>query len=204
MKNYLPPNDHNTIPKKLKNNCINYYKASIEDGDKFRDKNCRDHGISGGIVYYNLLKNNYIRIKNNKNSDYFIENDRLWSKTVLETYIAAGSWAIICHNMWIINKNDTNKQKVKIYESEIPDLISDKPLIKVSKHPFLFLLTLADSLEPIKEPKELNSKKFKKLLQETKISFEENRFCIEKHPNKEIDLKYLLEKSKDIKFFEVN
>ncbi len=195
MEEYLPPAEHAIVPMQLKNNCVNYYKAGIVDGDKFREKKCRDHGVSGGIVYYNLLKKNYEKVKKDsvehKKSDCFFKNGRLWSKKILATYIAAGSWAIICHNMWRRKKNDTNKTALDTYKSRgLGELITNEPLIKVHEHPFLFLLALADTLEPIKKSG-LQLKTIKDILEGTKISIKKDKLFIKSHPKENLDLEFL-------------
>jgi hypothetical protein len=199
MEAALPTAVETLVPTKLKDHCIDYYRAGIEHGDLFRKKKRRDHGIAGGIVFYHLLENNFRDAKNNRNPkgvDCFIENGRVWSTDIFDTYIAAGAWAIICHNIWRRKKNDPESDAIKCYyKNGLADLITDEPLIQASEHPFLYLLALADTLEPIKRSGCATPGTVLEKLKEVEIGFDKGQIEIRNHPEgKDLDLSFLGEK----------
>lgn len=131
--------------------CKNYYKYVR---DKF---NHIDHGIAGGIILYSKLVENYFHVKNTYKYDNedFIHNGLLFSKKLFDEYKEAAI-GIIRHNMWFAHNDEEKKQYEKYHLESL--IISKDNLISVKENKLLFLLCLADTLEPLKHFYNVKSK----------------------------------------------
>ncbi|HOD55366.1 MAG TPA: hypothetical protein PKJ08_12635, partial [Candidatus Cloacimonadota bacterium] len=69
-----------------------------------------DHGIFGGLLFYNDMRINYENTKKQKgtNDENFELNGVYWSKEILEEVHAYVAWVIMAHNIWYIDKTDQN------------------------------------------------------------------------------------------------
>lgn len=123
--------------------CMNYYNYRVRKHVKI------DHGIAGGIILYNVLVKNYYMVKNHSgsNKDSFEYRNCMFSKDNFEDY-AKAAIGIIRHNMWYANNSDACKT---YHEYGLDDLISE-PQNKIcyTDDRLLFLLCLADTIEPLK------------------------------------------------------
>lgn len=120
-----------------------------------------NHGFIGGLSLYDGLLNNFQKIKtkaykyqnkpcSDKNfEDSFEFGNLCWREADKEFYRQAAE-VILVHNIWFCTK----KKDDKLYEKyELSNLnIIGKPECRISlkKSPLLFLLALADTIEPLK------------------------------------------------------
>lgn len=131
-----------------------YFNYKIESVNKsFGGK--PDHGICGGILLYDVL--NKIVNKRIKNRDKRQTEGLYWDKKLLSIYKRV-SWVILSHNIYFAWKGSvTYKDYTK--NLKLKELILTRetgPLVKLNKHPLLFLFLLVDCIEPIKQYKEYN------------------------------------------------
>lgn len=140
---------------KKKTLCENYYRYRAEDRYRttehgvIKEHGVIDHGIAGGIILYKVLVKNYemVKRKSENNKDSFEYNNLIFSTDNFKDY-AKAAIGIIRHNMWYANKSDDCKT---YYEFGLDDLISE-PQNKIcyTDDRLLFLLCLADTIEPLK------------------------------------------------------
>lgn len=119
---------------------------------------CVDHGIAGGVVFYDLIIKNYLhefrekkRCDRNINIEEFTIRNILdkdlrvgLDQTILFSYIAD---CIIKHNIW--KAEDDTEELYRQYGLEY--LIGDAfEKINFHKNPLLFVLCISDTLEPYK------------------------------------------------------
>lgn len=152
--------------RKLFDLCNRYYSYIYNNFGKI------EHGITGGIILYNKLYNNYFNHKKelNENRDSFIHNGLCFSTKLFTNYKNAAK-AIIKHNMWIANSRSINNyidnELFNLIPKEIDNSLLDS-CNKINKQvltfckakgeftkygikdKLTFLLCLADTLEPIK------------------------------------------------------
>lgn len=156
--------------------CENYFKYVI---DKFHHI---DHGIAGGIILYSKLVENYFYIKNTYgyNNEEFIHNDLLYSKKLFDEYKEAAI-GIIRHNMWFTDDENETKQYKKYHLERL--IVSKDNKISFKKEKLLFLLGLADTIEPLKHFRNVKSKcvlnGISMCAYESKISIKINENCLE-------------------------
>lgn len=131
-----------------KNNWRKYFNYRLS-------KSVLDHGVLGGLLFYTELKKKYKELRKDKPDDFFRTDKTIgWSKKLLEQVHAYVSWIIISHNMWFINEKDEKKKKDReeYQDNELNDLIiSNEQRLFFDQDPFLFLLCLLDSIDPIKK-----------------------------------------------------
>jgi len=147
-----------------------------------------DHGIFGGLIFYNDRKKQYEeqKKKHNGGSEPFIEDGVWWSKKIVEEVHGYVAWTIIAHNMWyIFDKDEGFDSKKEIYiKYGLDKLISPvEPEIKLDKHPLLFLLCIVDTIDPVKfflkcKDKD-NPVTIKDILEKISISVDENNIKID-------------------------
>lgn len=104
-------------------------------------KACIDHGIYGGLRYYQELKT----IRKSK-AKY--DSRHNWARDLNRIYNYC-SWIILGHNIWFAYTKD----KAQLYRSYgLSELIIPPYCYKVriDKHPLLFLFQVVDSIEPSK------------------------------------------------------
>lgn len=126
-----------------------YFNYRLESKDKgFGGK--PDHGICGGILLYDVLNkivNKHIRKGYEKRT-----RGLYWDKKLLNIYKRV-SWVILSHNIYFAWEGSKNYMDYK-ENPALHELILTKelgPLVKLNKHPFLFLFLLVDSIEPLKK-----------------------------------------------------
>ena len=184
--------------KILLDNVPAYYKCRMEGK---LGRNCEskiDHGIASGLILFNVLKS--IRIKKQKElEDDGITNNidtktnLYWGNDLDKFYFIASS-SIAVHNMRRVNPldRDYEKQKNLYSKCDMDNLIlNDDGIKKLSIHddPFLFLLSIIDTIEPIKTfacipPQDT--------LENICIDFKDNRtIIVSKREGSDIDFKKL-------------
>lgn len=130
--------------------CGNYYKYRKKIHHKI------DHGIAGGILLYKMLVENYNSIikSSEYNTDTCEYKGLKFSEENSDDYKKAAI-GIIRHNMWYANKSDDCKT---YHEYGLDDLISE-PQNKIcyTDDRLLFLLCLADTIEPLKRFRNLGT-----------------------------------------------
>ncbi|MBR0598601.1 hypothetical protein [Sinanaerobacter chloroacetimidivorans] len=113
-----------------------------------------DHGIVGGFLFFDCITKNYIKafqseFQENRNSQFsnFVHNGLLFcgEQIPIFAYIAD---CIISHNLWEPGENLT---RVNTYKEYGLDLLIGKAYPKVNlNNPLLFVLAIADTIDPIK------------------------------------------------------
>lgn len=134
-----------------------------------------DHGICGGIILFNKLNEILLRKQKNKESEGLS-----WNQKLINIYRYA-SWVILSHNIFFIRKGDADE---KIYRANNLDLLildkTEHSKIELSKHSFLFLFELVDSIDPIKTFGTYdNLNNLKCCVDENKIIFEVSDFKLQ-------------------------
>ena len=104
--------------------------------------NCEDHGIVGGALLFNDL----CELRKDRENH---PKDKLYWGVDLENDYLIASYTIASHNIFKISHNSdyANCYRCK----KLNALIHENKIIKPSTHPLLFLLCLADTIEPIKQ-----------------------------------------------------
>lgn len=129
---------------KKKPNLVPYSRRTIKRYYDYRHCrwNCEDHGIVGGAkLFIDLCELRADREKHPK--------DNLYWGTDLENDFLVAAYTISCHNIYKIDKNS---EYVSCYKcKKLNNLIQDGRIIELSQHPCLYLLCLADTIEPIKQ-----------------------------------------------------
>ena len=122
-----------------------YSKDTIKKYKSYRENLCDkgEHGIGGGSLLFNEL-----RALRKERCEKPSGNPKLyWGEELIKDFHLA-SQTIVCHNIYKIDETDKKRKCYECYKLE--KLITDIKLIKLKNHPLLFLLCLADSIEPIK------------------------------------------------------
>jgi hypothetical protein len=119
------------IPNLLWESVNDYFKYSLNHWKVI------DHGIAGGLILFDeLAKNRIIKESSFSYLDF--------SKSVENQYKEA-AYAVATHNIFLPREID----KTTYINYGLERLISQKP-IHFYKYPYLFLLGLVDTLEPLK------------------------------------------------------
>lgn len=122
----------------------NYFKYRI------KEFGCIDHGIAGADMLYSNLIDNYIEKYKSDNGICFMEftddKDRSFSCEQFKIF-AYISDCIACHNIYKADKERIDLYKKYGLEKLLPD---NYKKISYEKNPLLFILCLADTLEPSK------------------------------------------------------
>lgn len=139
---------------------------------------CIDHGIAGGYVFFDTMIKNYIHCYNEaskeRNCDFsdFYYNYKAYK---IEQFSVFGYVAdcIIAHNIW----NGKNNEEV-YHKFGLDSLIGDDyKKISKSSNPYLFLLALSDTLEPLKIFRTINLT-VEQLLRRINIEFSRSSLLI--------------------------
>ncbi len=146
---------------------------------KVSNINHYDHGIVGGLwLYDSLVKNYYLSYisLNDKHIDFndFYVNNLHFSTTQFPVFAYLAD-CIISHNMWFATDNKT----IELYKKcGLEQLISPhvRP-IRFDNNPLLFILALADTLEPIKTCSSLDKSTID-ILNNIKCKFSNNQIFL--------------------------
>ncbi len=122
----------------LHNNIANYFKYRYNEHCKI------DHGITAGILLYDSLVSNRLQQKKEQKSNP--DNKRYWGKDLDHLYFIASN-AIATHNIWKPKEKDTDT-----YRKYRMANLTDNSVFPISlvDSPFLFLLGLVDTFDPVK------------------------------------------------------
>lgn len=167
---------------KIFNNQIvkSYFKYKLQE---FKEL---DHGIIGGILLYDRMRKNY-EIAYQRHNDLHLNAIKevfefkglLWSECQYD-YFAQVADTIIAHNMWFCTNpiNQPTYKKYSLDELIIKDKTDEIKKYRRDENPFLFLLVIADSLEPIKR-KEFEKYSSHELLEKIKIETSKDTIIVE-------------------------
>lgn len=136
-------NERVGVPAVYENVYKNYFNYRLNSEKGFIRR--PDHGICGGIVLFDTLNSILLKKQKNKKAEGL-----LWNKKLINIY-RYSSWVILSHNIFFIPKGDEDENIYKAHN--LAELILDQdeaPKIKLTKHSFLYLFCLVDTLDPIK------------------------------------------------------
>lgn len=159
----------------IKKVCINF--NYLEYCKKNPEINHYDHGIVGGLwLYDSLVENYYLSFSRNKFANFndFYVDDLHFSITQFPIFAYLAD-CIISHNMWFATDNKT----IELYKKcGLEQLISPhvRP-IRFDNNPLLFILALADTLEPIKTCSSLDKSTID-ILNNIKCKFSNNQIFL--------------------------
>ncbi|WP_069999648.1 hypothetical protein [Cellulosilyticum sp. I15G10I2] len=131
-----------SVPKVVADNIGKYIAY------RYKVHNKLDHGIVGGLLFWKERKKDYYERRKKYNRDEFIDNQRLWSNRILQCIHLPIAWTIAAHNIWFINNESDDYDAYCKYG--LDELIIRKPKISLENHPFLFLLSIVDTIDPVK------------------------------------------------------
>ncbi|GKX31175.1 hypothetical protein SH1V18_36550 [Vallitalea longa] len=139
----LPRGSHRTgVPKVISDNIQNYINY------RYKVNNKLDHGIVASILFWEERKKDYYNRRGECKENTFISDDRLWSKDILYNIHLPVAWTICAHNVWFIKEHSEYVDDYRNYGLE--KLIIDRPKINIHNHPILFLLSIVDTIDPVK------------------------------------------------------
>lgn len=144
-----------------------------------------DHGILGGLYFYDRLVKN--RIIQEKKKD----NELLWGKE-LEKQYAMVAGVIAIHNIWF----PTDKTACDYIRFEMKELINAKP-ISLRQSPLLFLMGVVDTIDPIKTYDKDYEVDY--IVQNLLLEFNDNELILENKTNSELDFNEIIKKSENLK-----
>jgi len=158
----------------IKNNTPKFSIPEIEGYYHYgtKERGFVNHGIAGGLLLYDRLIKNYnnereryclLNGKDPLKIDAFINDKNLsWGKHQFD-YFNKVAWAIINHNIWFCCEDDSNCKNLYVNEKySIQNLIITEKNANQKKHnketdPFLFLLIITDTIEPVKHFKDIKA-----------------------------------------------
>ena len=172
------------IPREYISACNSYY-FTRKSTSLLGHKACVDHGIYGGWL---LLKH----LRNLHSSNLIIEKEDwckylLWGRPIFEHYIVNAAWTIIAHNMFLAVYGTQNACKYCFLGLDQLIYLHGFSPIKPSQNPFLFLLCLVDSIEPIKHffgDGNIDEGKCNKIYESAEIGSSDNSFSLAMNPKK--------------------
>jgi len=141
------------IPLFYKKIFANYFAYRLKNKDD-RIKGT-DHGIAGGIILFDDLKRILKKELKNKNQHESNESGLYWGKDLVLIFNLT-SWVILSHNIYYTKSNNETKNRYEANNLNELILKDRKKKISMKRHPFLFLFSLVDSIEPIKVFEEYN------------------------------------------------
>jgi hypothetical protein len=146
---------------------------------RYRDKKI-DHGILAGFFLYDrLVKNRKKKFKSDKSL--------FWGKRLEKQYAIAAS-TIACHNIWV-NQLD---QKESYNSFDLSQLTAFQPMT-ASDYPFLYLLGIVDTMDPVKAFK--NDGSAEEILTDIMIEIKDDSVSFSKRMGSVLDFKKLIAKT---------
>lgn len=142
----------------------NYYSYRINEF------NCMDHGITCGLLLYNLLMTDYEDNMYVKEHAVLYSGDPFKFSKDYKDYIVRICETIARHNLWVANsKTISLYEKYELY-SLIPTDSDFHHIAYSEQESLLFLLGLVDTLEPIKCYKKEGTMDFYDVLKSIRLS----------------------------------
>lgn len=134
-----------------------------------------DHGILAGLYFYDKLIKNRRRKK--------------WNKC-LDKYYALVSATIATHNIWIPN----DKTACAYIKFGMKSLVNFKPITS-KKSPLLYLLSIVDTIDPIKLYTNAFNDNDNDILENLLFDFKNDKIIIQNKHNSKLDFSKLLKKA---------
>lgn len=131
-----------------------FTKATLSNYLRWRtcSRSCLDHGIIGGAKLYKCLTEFKHKIVENQDleTSQYIDRNKLYWGPELDADFNFISWVVACHNIWFTNNDKPEAHQYHCCKLDKLIIEEEEYQISASEYPFLFLLLLADSIEPIK------------------------------------------------------
>lgn len=141
-----------------------------------------DHGIFGGLLFYTDRKKKYKELREEKQQASFSHGGVWWSKKLIDGAHSYVAWVIIAHNIWFLNSDADNYEKTKVIYAYfgLDKLINPDVKISLNNSPFLFLLSIVDTIDPVKYfcRNKFGSATVTEVFENVKISCNNNSFSI--------------------------
>jgi len=102
-----------------------------------------DHGIIAGMAFYQIMEKLH-----SLNINKVIDKRIVFYEQNMINVIPKIAYALIGHNIFQKSPNDDEANKYRYFG--LCKLIRKKPLVKLKRHPLLFLLDLVDTIDPFK------------------------------------------------------
>lgn len=99
-----------------------------------------DHGIAGGFAFFIQMTKLFKKPK----------HELIFSEANKNNVVPKIAGALMGHNIFLRTSNMDKNETIKYKDCNLKCLITDEPIIKFEEHPFLFLLTLVDTIDPFK------------------------------------------------------
>ncbi len=169
---------------------------------RIASNNVIDHGIVGGCLFYDRMIKNYIHayiseLQNAPPQDLgdFYHNNLHFSKEQLPFFSHIAD-CILSHNIW--RKSD--EKKIKYSDFLLDEILGDGyKIISYNDNPLLFILSVADSIEPTKIYKNIDAQMVARSID---ITFDSNRHTITfSSRNPRIDIQKMYERANDLEYW---
>lgn len=170
------------IPQELLRSVLSYYDLK-RNTKLLGGKACQDHGISGGKKVDSIL-----RELHNHDSPIEVKDGnavRTFSKDIYLNLVRIATYCVMTHNMFLAFKG--SREENTYNSNGLDQLVCErnKSIISPSRNPFLFLLCLVDTIEPIKlfiDEADANNATFRsrilKILRSINLNFNDNGFTV--------------------------
>jgi len=145
----LLPSTARGIPEAIRCSYSNYFKY------RYIECNTVDHGIIGGKIFFNVMNKLYYEHRNSRTRGRHSHSNLFWSKELLYKVQLPIAWTIATHNIWVCNEGSDNSNIYNRYN--LDRLIVQNPIIDLDSHPLLAILSIIDTIDPIKHFKQKDS-----------------------------------------------
>lgn len=171
------------IPRIISKNINKYLKY------RFIEHRCIDHGIIGGRFFYDERESDYFRRRANHKNDYFVEDNRFWSKSILENIHLPVAWTIAAHNVWLCYKPEDEELYKK---HNLDELIIKQPIVSLKNHSLLYLLSVVDTIDPVKFLlRNCEEMSIKEILESVKVKLIHNQLVLKiDNVNENLEITY--------------
>lgn len=153
-----------------------YFRYRLLHGGKIGGK--LDHGIVGSDKFYSDMVKNYLenyekRLKYGSIERFENYSDRCFSCEQFKIFAYVAD-CIAAHNIF---RGEENEESIRLYEEyDLQELLpANFVKISYSKNPLLFILCVADTLEPTKKFRNI---KPRELMQNIELDYDERNNCI--------------------------
>ncbi len=157
---------------------------------KYRRKHWEsiDHGMIGGLLLYDRL----VKIRREKQLNESQQERLYWDKSLEADYKLAAQ-AISLHNIWLAGDDEY----IKIYKEYGLDQLINAPKVKFNEFPLYYLLSVADTIEPLKAY-EKSKEKDEYILSQVQISFDGESIAISLTKSSRLDIAELYKRAKNL------